>query len=119
MINIDYSQLGGMPLTQDHLKTLLDGFIQPFGAMAALIGNNVIVSGVVITGSDASDGWVVIDGELMPFVGGAVAATVAVIEETADEFYGDGTLRTVYRNKKATFSVSGTINFSDLTCFVS
>jgi hypothetical protein len=36
------------------------------------LATNVIVSGVVVSGSSITDGWVVYNGELIPVAGGSL-----------------------------------------------
>jgi len=68
MNTIDFNK-NNFPLTTSVLK-----FLQTSAAIieriTALVGGNYVLSGCVETGSSISSGYVVVDGEIMPFEGG-------------------------------------------------
>ena len=71
------------PLSIQAMKFVLD-MIHSVGLLTLIGGKNYILSGCEKTGNTVSDGWIVFNGELLPFKGGAVASTIAVIEERED-----------------------------------
>lgn len=75
----------GFPGTNKTLRFLQDGFREPLGALAQLAGNKTIVSGVVVDNTNppnvvVSNGFIVYDNEIIPFVGGSFANTVTIVE---------------------------------------
>lgn len=103
MKRIDFTQQGGFPLTQDILGFMQEGYSDLSAAIAAMLGGNVIVSGVQPNGAGYTGGWVVFDGELLPFVGGIYPNFVASVS-AASETFADGQNKTV-RFTKALVSV--------------
>lgn len=104
---IDFTQLEGLPLTQNTLKLLQDGYRETVVGIATLLGDNVIISGVADLGANYGDGWVVIGGELLPFIGG-VKADYIVTETTATgKIYADGATRNAWYTKVAKSGVAG------------
>lgn len=105
-----------------------DGYRDPLGSIAKLLGEKSIITGVELDTSDpinVSDGSIVYQGEIIPFVGGImpVAETVTIIEniETVD-YNTDADDDTIldnlpaYRTRYAAFGSGGieTFPFSDL-----
>lgn len=113
---IDLSNLGGFPLEQDTLQFMQDSYRGAFSALAKLAGSKVILHGVEVNGSNVSDGWIAYNGELIPFIGGSVAADVVISEtpNAVQSTFEDGTIRDVYFTKTATCGISGEFPFSDL-----
>lgn len=110
---IDLTKTEGFPFTQDTFDFMQQSYRDSVAAMAGMIGNLVIVTGVADLGASWGDGWVVIDGELLPFVGGVKAARVIVEEVTADETFADATVKTVYYTRRARLSGAGGNLFTD------
>ena len=71
-----------IPATTPNLKLLQDAIhsLQELAAMGS--ADNYILSGCTVAGTTVSAGWVVINGELLPFQGGTLApgATVTIGE---------------------------------------
>jgi len=113
---IDFSNLGGYPLAQEDLEWLQSSYSNTFGAIAALIGNMTIINGMIpMGGGNISNGWVSINNELLPFIGGALGSGDFIIEETANALtFNDGVSRNVLFNKVARLSVGGAYNYSQL-----
>lgn len=101
---IDFSQPGGMLLFQEALAFMQQAYSQPLDAIGALCGSKVIVSGVEAAGGLITDGWIAVNGELIPFTGGAPADYVIVQTTVATEQFDDGTQKPVYSSKKASLS---------------
>ena len=82
MNKIDFTQPGGFPLDTNALDFLQSAFAASINALNALGGSsNYIVSGCVPAGSNTSAGWMVINGELLPFAGG-ITQTKVIVRET-------------------------------------
>jgi hypothetical protein len=83
------------------------------GAIAKAFGGRVIVTGVTDQGTTYSDGWVIVDGELMPFAGGLKTDRIIIEEVTDTEVFGDSSVQTVYYTHRAKLGVTGGFAFSD------
>lgn len=113
---IDFSNLGGFPTEQDTLAFMQDSYRSSIDAIARLCGDKVILHGVEVAGSNVSDGWIVYQGELIPFIGGPTATDVVITETPAvnPATFEDGSVRDVYFTKTATCGITGDFPFSDL-----
>ncbi|OQP45902.1 hypothetical protein A4H97_32185 [Niastella yeongjuensis] len=110
---IDFSKLEGLATYQDTLDFLQASYRETISAIAMAFGSKVIVTGVVDLGVSYSDGWVIIDGELMPFVPGLKADRI-IVEDIADtEIFNDGSIQSVYYTKRAKFGNTGGYLFTD------
>lgn len=111
----DFSQMGGFPLNQQRLEHMQSAYAGLSDAMVGMIGDKAIVSGCVVNGNRVSDGWVVIGGELLPFVGGTQIATVIVKETKTNLIFKNGENKAVQFSKYATFGVGAeAVNWTDL-----
>ena len=110
---IDFSKLEGLATYQDTLDFLQISYRDAIGAVARAFGSKVIVTGVTDLGTAYSDGWVIIDGELMPFTGGLKSDRIVVEEQTGTEMFNDGSNQTVYYTKRAKSGVTGGFTFTD------
>ena len=110
---IDFSKIDGYPLTQDTLDFMQKSYRDAIAAMAGLMGNLVIVSGVADLGANWGDGWVVMNGELLPFVGGVKAARVIVEEITGTETFANASVQTVLYTRRARLASVGGDAFAD------
>lgn len=91
---------------------------------APVIGEKAIITGCVDVAGVVSDGIVTINGEQLNFKGGAVAATVIIVEEVLKATYledinpvdGVGDDKDTYFTRYATFGAAATqFNWSDFT----
>jgi hypothetical protein len=104
---IDFTQLEGLPLTQNTLNFLQESYRDEFAAFAGWAGDYVILSGVADLGANWGDGWVCIAGELLPFVGGVKAAQVVIEETVVAKVYGDGSSKDAWYTRVAKSGVAG------------
>jgi len=107
MNQIIYTNLGGQPLTQNALDFLQNSFTDAFKGIGRFIGDKTIIDGVSVVGGFASNGYVVIDGEILPFIGGAVGAEVVVVETIAQKLYNDGITKDTLKTRYVTFGSPG------------
>lgn len=115
MNSLNLNQLGGLPFTQPDLKWLQDNYSSAFAAIANLIGDKVIVSGMVEAGGNVTNGWIALNGELIPFVGGAIGTGEYVINEViTNRTFNDGGSKPVRISRVAQFSAGGAYLYSDL-----
>lgn len=88
---------------------------------AKMAGGNYILSGCGVSGTIAASGIMILGGEIIPFAGGTVQATVRVKETASDVTAGSITYSGAYKTRIAEFgnNVSGTDNYNwaDLTAF--
>lgn len=77
----------GFPGTNDTLRTLNDGILENAEALAKLCGDKCIITGVNQVGANHTAGWVVYNGEILPFEAGATQATVSIYEEVQTAEY--------------------------------
>lgn len=110
---IDLTNLGGFPFTQYSADWMQDSMRQCFMALAGLIGDMTIVTGCDAVGPQTSNGWISIDGELMPFIGGVTQANFIVEELNETRVFKDGASKVVYYKKQARFGNPG-IPFANL-----
>ena len=110
---IDFTKLEGIAIYQDTLDFLQTSYRDAISAIAKAFGSRVIVTGVTDQGTTYSDGWVIIDGELMPFAGGLKTNRIIIEEVTDTEVFGDSSVQTVYYTHRAKLGVTGGFAFSD------
>lgn len=112
---IDFSKLGGLPVTQNTLAFMQDTYNNAFGALGAFFGDMVILTGVEAQGGQYTDGWISIQGEILPFEGGAIQPTFVIVENIATERYFDDVVKDVYYTRVARLGAGGiSYNVSDL-----
>lgn len=102
---IHCNQAGGFPLTTETLNFLQNTY-KIFNAISGLTGDLAIVSGCQQVGNTISDGVVAIEGELYPFEGTTIGATVFIKETPIAQTFEDGSSKNVYIQKVATFGNS-------------
>ena len=102
---IHCNQAGGFPLTTETLNYLQNTY-KIFNAISGLTGDLAIVLGCQQVGNTISDGVVAIEGELYPFEGTTIGATVFIKETQIPQTFEDGSSKNVYIQKVATFGNS-------------
>jgi len=113
---IDFSNLGGYPIAEEDFEWMQSSYRNAFAALSGLIGNNTIVSGMVETGGNVTSGWLSINGELVPFIGGTIGTGEFIIDETSTPLvFDDGISRAALFERVARFSAGGTYNYAQLT----
>lgn len=110
MINIDFNQPGGFPMSTQILAALQDAY-RIFNTLGSLAGELAIIVGCQVTGGGTvTDGFVHINGELLPFKGGAITSDVSIVEIPDQRVFQDGSLKNVIYARYATFG-SGTTSY--------
>jgi hypothetical protein len=90
MKTIDFTKTGGMPLTQNLLARMQEGCTELNAAIVQLVGGNAVISGVESTDADTwTDGWIVYDGKVLPFLGGG-GDYLHVIKEYDNLMFNNG-----------------------------
>lgn len=111
---VDYTNLGGFPLDQDVLDHMQKSYRDAFGGLAKMAGDKVIIDGVVVDGGNVSSGWIVYNGEMIPFIGGAVNVNVSITEVATAAVFDDDTQHDIEFIKTATCAPLGAFPFADL-----
>lgn len=113
MNNINFNQSGGFPFETETLHEMQKCWriLNSFGEIIAPLA---IVKGCTLTGSNVSDGFVYINGELLEFKGGLQQTTVIIIETPISVEFESDSFNQVYFERYATFG-TGTIthNWAD------
>ena len=104
MNRIDYNQAGGFPLSTQILDAAQKAYTD-FNQLGYLAGNNkVIITGCEpAAGGTVTNGFVVINGELLPFVGTTQTASVIIVETPDSRGFEDGSVKPVIYERYATF----------------
>jgi hypothetical protein len=107
--SIDFSKEGGFPLTQGTLEILQRSYSEAIGVLAGIIGDRVIVSGCEDSPTGVVPGWLCIDGELLPFEGGAIPILqrMKIVEEAEDVTFGNLSEQPVYIKRRVVFDSDG------------
>ena len=112
----------GFPADNDFLM-FIQTMIQQVSQLAGIGGDDYILSGAAEAGGVVADGWVVLDGEVLPFQGGALDTQITIIETAEQATYledinddGQGDSKDTYFTRIARFGNDGvaTYNWSDL-----
>lgn len=110
---IDFTQLGGLHTWQETYAFMQDSYRNTFGQLAALLGNNIILNGVVLSSGTYSAGWMIVEGVICPFAGG-IPGTYVVTEELINvEAFDDATTKDIFFTKRALFSNISGVPFED------
>lgn len=110
---IQFMQTGGVPLTNDLLDVLQKTY-DIYNCIAPLAGNLTIIAGCELSGSYVNPGVVAIDGEVLPFVGGALSSTVYINIESQSETFQDQTDKILIIKKTVQFgSATTSYNWAD------
>lgn len=106
MNRLDFTQTGGFPIDQE-----IFGFIQEnvfTTSKAAVLGGLLyVLDGCLEVGNDVGNGYVVINGETLPFVGGAKQDKVIIREDKTGLLFEDNITRDVQVVRYATFGENG------------
>ena len=104
----------GWPLVQESVLFIEQMFKKPIEALGQSVGDNVIIFGVEENNGAVSPGYVVHNGELLPFIAGNLGENVVIVEETTEANYdtnNDGNftnLAPVWKKRYAKFGLAGT-----------
>lgn len=105
MNKTNFRQTGGFPVKAERLQELQTAY-SIFNHLGNLAGNFAIVSGCAVVGTNVSDGFVVINDELLEFKGGSVADDVIIIETASSKEFKNGEVKEVHFERFATFGTS-------------
>lgn len=77
----------GFPLTNETLRFMQEAWKIPLQALSNIIGNKVILEGVVIVENNASAGYIAYNGVIYPFLSGEVDTNVTLKKNTINVEY--------------------------------
>lgn len=106
MNKVNFEQTGGFPLETNTLSFLQSAYGQLSG-LAGLGGQSYILNGCTVAGGNVTDGTIVIDGEVLPFVGGPKLARIIIEETVTDKTFEDGVSKPVYYTRVAKMAAAG------------
>lgn len=108
MNRLDLDQSGGLPLSTQILDNMQSAY-RTTNELGRLAGDKTIVSGCIEAGGVVTDGFVIINGELLKFKGTAISDFV-VIQEVAENPRGfeDGSAKPIIYERYATFGTADT-----------
>ena len=106
MNRLDLDQSGGLPLSTQILDNMQSAY-RTTNELGRLAGDKTIVSGCIEAGGVVTDGFVIINGELLKFKGSALSDFV-VIQEVAENPRGfeDGSAKPIIYERYATFGTA-------------
>jgi len=102
MNKVDIQQVGGFPLETDTLDYMQKAYTA-LQKIAALGGDNYILSGCTQTASNVTDGFVVIGGQVLPFRGGLTQTSVVIREDRETRSFENGQVKDVFISPYASF----------------
>ena len=105
MNKINFNQTGGFPLSTNILDAMQSAYAI-FNQLGSLAGNKAIISGCEQLGNTVADGVIFLNGEILPFKGGAIGTSVIIKEESESRVFEDGATKPVIFKKYATFGSS-------------
>lgn len=115
-LNVNFLQTGGVPLTNDLMASIMEA-VKFYDVIGDLAGNLTIVSGCdFVSGSTTvvNPGVVAINGELLPFEGGSIFATVFVYTEDVFKTFEDQNSKVLVQKKTVKFgNASTSYNWAD------
>ncbi|ASZ11106.1 hypothetical protein CK934_09095 [Chitinophaga sp. MD30] len=103
-----------MYVYQDTLQFMQASYATVIGAITTSIGNNVIISGCEDTGSNITDGWIIYNGVLLPFIGGLKAPFISADQQVTPEQFDDNTQKPVYYRQYLRLTNTGDVTFASL-----
>lgn len=102
----------GFPGTNELLKFQHDTPVKPLEGIVKYFGDGIVSGMEPAAGNKITDGWIVLDGELLPFVGGTKTAKIVLIEQVTEAGYdtnGTGDFSNIQPVWKKRFCQFGTL----------
>mgnify|MGYP000887919551 CR=1 FL=1 len=107
----------GFPLESDAtLGFMQSAYTDAANALAKMMGPDmVVVSGMVESGNAVGSGWILLNGELVKFMGGTKSATFIIVDSWEKKANQDGQLYDRYLTRMAQFGTGSVeYNYADL-----
>lgn len=93
---------GNFPLSTEGLDFIQNQILLS-AILANMAGGNCILSGCAVSGTTVAAGYMVLNGEVLPFAGGTLQASVRVRETASDITAGSITYTGAYKTRVAEF----------------
>lgn len=106
MKKLDFDIMQGWPASTDTWKYLQE-MIQQVEQICLLGGRLYILEGCENVSGVVSNGKVCINGEILPFIGGAVQSKIIIVDTALERTFFGGANNPYYHNRYATFGVTG------------
>lgn len=103
----DFTQLGGFPLTQERLAFMQEAYGDLVAVLISIVGDNVILSGMEEDGTNLTNGWLIYNGDLLPYKRSENTGYFQVVEEFSALTFEDGVQKQVQSSKFALSASSG------------
>lgn len=113
MDRIDFSRAGGAPIDQEGLDFMQKCYTDVLKAIASLVGDKVIITGMIEGSGSVSDGWFAYNGEPIKFNASGINTKVKIDEVAIDMIYNDGLTKSLYYNKVAVCDATGDFDYAD------
>ncbi len=116
MNQLNFTHPGVLHLYQDTLAMMQDTYRPVLAALAKTIGTNVLIEGCTRTGSTVANGWLILEGEVLPFEGGSVASSefkIKVNQTVLPGQYNDAVQRPFAKIRKAVTSQTEGVPYTD------
>ena len=108
MNTINFQQGTGFPLEAETLGFMQNTYVKALSALAKMAGeNNVILTGMIDSGTSVSDGWVLFQDEVFFFKGGIKTATFIVNEVVTPLNNANGNAVDRYYERQLRFGTGG------------
>lgn len=108
MNELDLTHPGGFPLDVEALAYAQSSWMALEKLAVAIAGYfPAIIDGCIVSGSQVSDGTVIINGKLYPFKGGTLGTKVSIVETIDTANYENGVVHPFSKTRVAQFSVNG------------
>lgn len=112
MNQFDFTTLEGWPASTETWQYLQNMILQA-QQLALIAGSNFILSGCTENGNNVGSGIIVVNGEVMPFSGGAKQTSVVVSDSVTNRPYYGGSSKSYYHQRSALFGTgSGQVAWS-------
>ncbi len=100
---VNFTNLGGLFVYQDTLEFLQAGNQENFTGIASFIGHRFVLSGCVVDtiANTITNGYIVVNNEILPFLGGNITPVINIETIVTDEAFDDGTIKPTYTIKRA------------------
>lgn len=104
---LEFNILNGWPASTSTFKYMQEQMLE-LQSLSFLGGALYVVAGCTTTGGIVSNGFVVVNGEVLRFVGGAAQANVVIVPTTTNRTFKDGQFNPYYKDRYATFGTAPT-----------
>ncbi len=101
----EYSQPNGFPLDTNVLNIAQVAYTI-FNQLGWLGGDLTIITGCYTTRTNVSDGYVFINGEVLPFTGGSIGTNVIIQQTVTNAVYENGVSKPTFYERFATFGTA-------------